>query len=121
MALVKPLNWLLYHTRLLVIPELVRRHPQLRQKLLLAGLFFSGDNILFYLLVIGLLAGVIVNPWWLLLMVPYTAWVMSFRSRGNLLMRIPRRAARVPVFVVRHMVVCASLLYGSFRSRTLVL
>ena len=34
-----PRNWLLYHTRLLVIPELVRRHPQLRKKLLQWGLF----------------------------------------------------------------------------------
>jgi glycosyltransferase involved in cell wall biosynthesis len=120
-ARVTPAAWLVYHTRLLVIPELVRRHPQLREKLLLGRLFFCQDNILFYLLVAGLVAAAIAGPWWLLLAAPYLGWVASIRGKASSLSLLVRIPARIPVFVARHLVVCASLLYGSIRSRTLVL
>ena len=120
-ALVKPMVWLLYHTRLLVIPELVRRHPQLRKELLLGKLFFSWENVLFYLFILGLAAAAADGVWWLALSVPYLAWAVSLRGRGPVLMRIPRAAARIPFFITRQFVVCGSLLYGSLRSRTLVL
>ena len=118
---VKPIVWLLYHTRLLVIPELVRRHPQLRRKLLLGGIFFSRENILFYLFLLGLILGVLIHPAMLLLCAPYLLWALALRGGKLTLARIPRLIARIPVFAVRHVVVCGSLLYGSLRSRRLVL
>lgn len=118
---VKPLIWLLYHTRLLVIPELVKRHPQLRGKMLLGGLFFAWDNIIYYLFLMGLVLGLAVTPWFALLAVPYTMWVVSVRSNTFSLLTVPRMIAKLPLLAARHFVICGSLIYGSVRSRTLVL
>ena len=113
--------WLLYHTRLLVIPELIRRHPALRGRLLLGRLFFSRDNILFYFMLAGLLLGAAVHPALLMLAVPYVLWAATAGTRAISLRRLPRTAARVPFLFARHAVICGSLFYGSLRSRTLVL
>jgi glycosyltransferase involved in cell wall biosynthesis len=118
---VKVSVWLLYHTRMLVIPELVRRHPQLRGLLLLGGLFFAWDNIIYYLFLAGLVLGVAWNPWFALLAAPYLVWILSIRSKRLDLLTVPRMLARVPFLAARHFVICGSLIYGSMRSRTLVL
>jgi len=113
--------WLLYHTRMLVIPELIRRHPQLRNKLLLGSLFFSSVHILFYGFLVGLGLGATAHPAWWLLAVPYLLWAACAGTRKMSLIRLPRMVARIPFLIARHTVICGSLLYGSLRSRTLVL
>jgi glycosyltransferase involved in cell wall biosynthesis len=114
------MSWLMYPARLLVLPELIRRHPQLRDQLLLGGLFFSRENIIFYVFLAGLILAPFLGVWWLLLSAPYVLWALSTHARFSL-GRIHRLLARIPLFAARHAVMCGSLVYGSLRSRTLVL
>jgi glycosyltransferase involved in cell wall biosynthesis len=116
-----PLNWLLYHIRILVIPELVRRHPGMRAKVLHAGIFYSDHNAFFYLAVLGCVLGLLVHWAFLALAIPYVVWAATVAGGRITFMRIPRILARILCFAMMHVVVSGSLIYGSARSRTLVL
>jgi glycosyltransferase involved in cell wall biosynthesis len=112
-------KWLRAHTRILVMPELMRRHPELR-RLLLANLFFSWDNVFFYFAVTGAAASIWVGPWALLCCVPHAlraALMGGLRKALNL----PKSAARIAIASARQTVICGSLIYGSVRSRNPVL
>jgi hypothetical protein len=65
--------------------------------------------------------GLVLSPYLALLTLPYLLWILALPSKASLTRRVPRLAARIPVFLARHLVICGSLLYGSFRSRRLVL
>lgn len=116
-----PLRWVTDPFRLFVVPELIRRHPVLRQRLLILRLFFDQGNFLLYLAVLGAILGLAVHPAFYLLALGYPAWGI-WRLRTALRWR---RALTLPVqllfLAVRQAVLCAGLLYGSLRFRRLVL
>ncbi len=120
-AYASPLTWLLYHIRILVIPELVRRHPEMREKVLIARLFYADHNAFFYLAVLGAVLAIAVHWAFSVLSIPYIVWAASVAGGRISIARIPRIFARIVCFSAMHTVVCASLVYGSARSRTLVL
>ncbi len=113
--------WLLEGTRLFVLPELVRRHPELRRELLTARVLFYPPAILIYVGLVLLLAGALFEPW-LLAAIPVLLVARGVQRTGTL---DPRKLAvfcgRVLLHLPRMMVMSAALLYGSIRFRSLVL
>lgn len=115
------LMWLLEPTRLFLLPELVRRHPQLRSVLLRGGFFFYPKAML-ALLGLPILLALL---WWqpallvamVLLLVMWAAW----RTRSLHPVALLRFCAQAPLHLARLLVMNASLLYGSVRFRSLVL
>jgi glycosyltransferase involved in cell wall biosynthesis len=121
-----PLNWVFEPFRLFVVPQLVRRHPRLRKALLHWGLFFVPANAALYLAAIGLAGALLHRPMWLLLAAPYAAWLgrmgWQLLVRGRVTAaRLVKTAGQVAFVAGRHAVMCAALVYGSVRFRTVVL
>ena len=120
-AQANPSAWLLYPVRLLVTPELVKRHPELRRKLLFGSFFISPIHLLFYLAMIGLISALSVHWAFAALGVPYVVWAARVGGPKFSPARVPRVVARVALFGARHFVIFGSLVYGSLRARTVVL
>jgi glycosyltransferase involved in cell wall biosynthesis len=113
--------WLAEPTRLFVLPELVRRHPQLRSRLLTLGVFFYAPSKAVYV-VVPLLA-------WLAWAMPATLLVLPAvlvargvqRTRSLDPRLLAAHALRVLAHLPRMVILNATLLYGSIRFRSLVL
>ncbi|WP_198378878.1 glycosyltransferase, partial [Neoroseomonas rubea] len=73
--------WLIEGTRLFILPELVRRHPELRRELLRARLFFHPRGTAKVVLAGALLAGAVSQPW--LLAVPVAALLAQAVRRAG--------------------------------------
>jgi glycosyltransferase involved in cell wall biosynthesis len=116
-----PLGWILDPVRLFIVPLLIRKHPQIRSRLLQFGLFITILNPLFYLLSAGLILAAVTAHWmWLLLAAPYI--LITFRAcHKRFKFPLPKLAAFVFLVGVRQAVCCAGLLYGSVRFRKAVL
>jgi glycosyltransferase involved in cell wall biosynthesis len=125
-----PWEWLRHYTRIMAIPEVVRRHPDFGKRFLWWGPFCLPENPLFYAAVAGALLAAF-SPWLLLLVLPFllriafllTANCAQFRDRPAFasVVRLPLFLAQVGLLGMRQAVICGSLIYGSIRSRTLVL
>jgi glycosyltransferase involved in cell wall biosynthesis len=115
-----PWQWLSHYTRLMTIPELVRRHPGFGRMMLWWGPFCLPENPLFYALVIGVLLSSL-SIWFLALAVPFLSRIVYLLARQASLRRLPMLVPQVGFLGLRQVVMCGSLLYGSIRSRTLVL
>ncbi|TXH35861.1 MAG: glycosyltransferase [Burkholderiaceae bacterium] len=115
------LLWLLEPTRLFLLPELVRRHPELRQSLLTAGLFFYPRGFLLYLSLM-LCAAVLLWKPELLWALPIGILLRGLiRTKSLNPLMLLRFCARAPLHVLKLMVMNLALLYGSVRFRSLVL
>jgi glycosyltransferase involved in cell wall biosynthesis len=113
--------WLIEPTRLFVLPELVRRHPQLRDKLLSFGVLFYAPSKLLYLAV-PLLAWIAVAMPVLLAALPVALLARGVQRTGGLHPgKLAMHAARVLANLPRLVVLNATLIYGSIRFRSLVL
>jgi len=117
---VKPLTWLQVLTRMMAVPVLVKRHPQLR-KTLHWGLFYFRDNVLFYLALLSLFLVIWLGPWALLGTLPFLVKAAIVPNRLLSVLNLPKTVARVVMLSLRQAVICGSLIYGSIRSRTAVL
>jgi glycosyltransferase involved in cell wall biosynthesis len=116
-----PMTWLLEPTRVFCVPELIRRHPNLRSKLLYRGLFFYRGSIFYYLALVIAVAVAALDAR-LLLLAPVLLIVRA-------LMRAPRLSPvawarsfmEVCMNVARNYLLIVTLVYGSIRFRTPVL
>lgn len=109
--------------RLCALPALVRQHPELRQELLFARMFYYPGNLYCYVGALGLVIAAVVHWAFWLLIVPFLIGKVAARHRNP-----PRAFWRLPIFVgqaflhlIRQVIMCATLIYGSLRFRTLVL
>jgi hypothetical protein len=85
------------------------------------GEFFTLENLLIYAAVLGLILAALLHPYWLALVVPMLVWGM-FAGGGTLsLPRLPKLLPRAILLGVRQAFMCAGLVYGSIRFRSLVL
>ena len=117
-----PLRWALEPLRLFVLPALVRRHPQLRARLLHGRVFFLLENGWFYLAMLGTALAPLWHPAALALTAPYLAWCLRFLRRSlSSPAGWPKVPLQVALLAVRQAVLCATLVYGSVRFRALVL
>lgn len=116
-----PVSWLMEPTRLFILPAMIRRHPQLRDKLLSYRVFFYRGSILYYLA--GLLAiPVAILDWRWLLLAPLFVLVRAIRRIDRFSPGACARAAgQVSMNIAKNYMLCLTLLYGSLRFRTLVL
>lgn len=117
---VSPWKWLKAHTRMFVMPELMRRHPELRH-LLLGRLFFSWDNIWFYVAVLSCASTFWLGPWALLGVLPHVLRAALLGGLKHALLNLPKTVARVAFVSARQGIICGSLIYGSARARNPVL
>jgi len=114
-------NWLIEPTRLFPLPELVRRHPELRGELLTWGYFFYPAGTLRVLAVIAWLLACLFEPW-LLLLGPLGLLAIALRpGRGAQAGDLGQRLFKAGGEIVRLFALVASLIYGSLRFRSLVL
>ncbi|MGH9666094.1 MAG: glycosyltransferase family 2 protein [Bryobacteraceae bacterium] len=110
------------------IPGVLQRTPELKQKLLWWGPFLFPDNLYFYLAAAGVAlaaAGLAAESpgwlWALLLGLPHL-WRSAYTpGRPWALLKLHRVAGRIFFLSVRQALMCAALIVGSIRSRTIAL
>lgn len=113
-------NWLIEPTRVFPLPELVRRHPELRGELLTWGVFFYPRGTLRVLALLAWLVACLVQPW-LLLLAPAGMIALALRP-GRGAQRDPgQRLLKAGGEILRQVILTVTLLYGSLRFRSLVL
>ncbi len=112
-------NWLIEPTRLFPLPELVRRHPELRAKLLTWGVFFYPWGTLRVAAILAWLVACLLEPW-LLLLAPLGLLAMALRAGGQG-GDLGQRLLKAGGEILRLFALSASLAYGSLRFRSLVL
>jgi hypothetical protein len=115
-----PAAWLAVQMRFIMVPELLRRHAGLRARLMWWGPFCLSDNLLFYVALAALAASVY-SPWWLLAVTPFFVKMLRIVGGNVSLVNFPKFTAQVAMLTVRQALICAALIYGSVRSRWLVL
>jgi glycosyltransferase involved in cell wall biosynthesis len=114
-------NWLIEPTRLFLLPELVRRHPELRRELLTLRVFFYPLGNVQLMVMLGWLAASAWQPW-LLLAGPAVVAAGALRPR-----RVPsrlgpgQRMLKISGEMLRVCLTALTLAYGSARFRSLVL
>lgn len=108
-------------SRTFVVPELVRRHPELRKELLTLNLFFYPAAAALYVAIPATVALAIWAPMWLwLLLVPLVARGI-LRTRSLSPIRVGKAVGRQFFHLPRMLITCATMIYGSVRFRCLVL
>ncbi|MBW6396784.1 glycosyltransferase [Roseomonas sp. HJA6] len=114
-------NWLIEPTRVFALPELVRRHPELRAELLTWGIFFYPSGTLRVVATLLWLLACAFVPW-LLLLGPLGLLAIALRPRrGPQAGDLGQRLLKAGGDILRQFALTASLLYGSARFRSLVL
>lgn len=115
------LLWMLEPTRLFLLPELVRRHPELRDSLLTGRLLFFPPGLALYVGLAALLALALWAPVWLsaLPVLLLLRGIQKTRSLNPL--KLAKFCGRAPLHAMRLLVLNLTLLYGSVRFRSLVL
>jgi len=113
-------NWLIEPTRLFPLPELVRRHPELRTELLTWGVFFYPSGTLRVAAVLLWLFGCLFEAW-LLLLGPLGLMAIAWRPGRPQAGDPGQRLCKAAGDILRQFALTASLLYGSVRFRSLVL
>jgi glycosyltransferase involved in cell wall biosynthesis len=118
----QPLSlWLLEGTRLFSLPELVRRHPELRTHLLRGRWFFYPRAWALVGLSIAWLVSLWFWPWLLPATLGAAVVAGSARKRSLSPAVVGRFVVSIPLQVVRMAVMLATLLLASLRFRSLVL
>lgn len=115
------LLWLLEPTRLFLLPELVRRHPELRRSLLTGGVLFFPQGTLLYPGLLLLLALALWAPALLLALPLLLLARAAYRTRSVRPLVLLRHCALAPLHALRLLVMNLTLVYGSLRFRSLVL
>jgi glycosyltransferase involved in cell wall biosynthesis len=115
------LLWVIDPSRLFVLPELIRRHPELRAALLKWGLLFYPPAAALYVAVPFAILAAWIQPL-LLLALPVLLilrGVQKYRSVNPV--RIATFSLRTLAFLPRMLIMNMALIYGSIRFRSLVL
>jgi glycosyltransferase involved in cell wall biosynthesis len=114
-------QWIIEPSRLIVLPELVRRHPELRRDLLVGGYVFYPVSKLLYVAVPAAALFLWHAPW-LLLLLPVALVLRGIQRTGGVNpAALARHALRVLANLPRLAVLNLTLLYGSIRFRSLVI
>jgi glycosyltransferase involved in cell wall biosynthesis len=115
-------RWFATQLRVLYIPLIVRRHPAIRPSILWFGPFAAPENLYFYIAIASLAAAMVTrSPWWLLGLLPLYCRFHPFLRPSWSPLRWPKLAAQFVLIVLRQTLICSALVYGSIRSRQMVL
>jgi cellulose synthase/poly-beta-1,6-N-acetylglucosamine synthase-like glycosyltransferase len=116
------LKWLATQLRVMYIPMIIQRHPAIRRSLLWFGPFAAPENLFFYVAAAGLAVAMVTGSlWWLLGVAPLLIRFLPYLRPSWIPLRWPKLVAQFALILVRQSLICGFLLYGSFRSRTVVL
>ena len=113
--------WMIEPSKLFVLPELIRRHPELRAKLLTWNLFFYAPAATLYVAVPFMAVAAWMQPWLLGLLPLALLGRSAVRTRSINPVVLMRQSLRVAAHLPRNLMINAALLYGSVRFRCLVL
>lgn len=113
-------NWLIEPTRIFALPELVRRHPELRAELLTWDLFFYPRGTARLAAILVWLVACLFQPW-LLVLAPVGLLVVVLKPGGPASRDPGQRLGKAIGEILRLLVLSLSLAYGSVRFRSLVL
>ena len=113
-------KWFKAHLMAWRVPSVVKKSPAVR-RLVWWGPFLFFDNVLFYLAALGLLLALLGNRWWLMLILPHLWRMFRIPGRRFSLTALPRIIGRVVFLSLRQATICAALIYGSWRARTILL
>lgn len=116
-----PWLWLIEPTRLFVLPLLVRKHPELRGKLLRWRFVFYRGTLWIYLLCLLVPAIAATDPNLLWLAVPLLLVKAALKAGVRSARAFFREVAKSIPDIARMAVMAATLVYGSVRYRCLVL
>jgi glycosyltransferase involved in cell wall biosynthesis len=111
-------SWLLEPLRVWPWPQVVKRHPLIREELLFGRIFYTRMTALFDLLLLGAVLGLSIHPVFLSLALPFL--VSRYRDGGDHLNGV-LRVARVFGGSLRAFLLFCTLVCGSVRFRALVL
>ena len=114
-------RWLLSPLQIFVAPALVKRHPELRRRLLVWRIFFSSENPPFYLATLGLVLGLLAHPILFVLVLSFPWRHRKLLAHRLSLARMPHLVAKLLLLGVHRAALSAGLIYGSLRFRCLVL
>jgi glycosyltransferase involved in cell wall biosynthesis len=115
-----PADWLAAQLRMMYIPALLKRHPELRGKVLRFGPFVNVDGALFYLSVLGGLISLWTGPTAAIMTLPLLIRFV-LRVRPWPVTRLPKAIVQFVLVLVSQTVQSLAILYGSIRMRTVVL
>jgi glycosyltransferase involved in cell wall biosynthesis len=115
-----PTEWLAAHFRMMYIPALLKRHSELRGKIMHCGPFLNIDGALFHLAVFGIVGAVAIFPAAATLTIPLVVRIAA-RVRPWTLSRLHKALAQFILLLTSQAVQSSALLYGSIRMRTVVL
>lgn len=115
-----PLDWLWAQSRMMYVPALLARHPELRSKVMHCGPFVNADGLAFYAALAGLAGAWAIHPWLLVLAAPMV-WRFGARLRPWPLTRIPKAIVQFAFLLASQCVQSGALLYGSLKMKTVVL
>ncbi|MEO3473775.1 glycosyltransferase [Roseomonas sp. CAU 1739] len=114
-------NWLIEPTRVFPLPELVRRHPELRAELLTWGVFFYPWGTARVAAILVWLMACLFQPW-LLLLAPIGLLAIALKpGRAPAVGDPGQRLGKAVGEILRLFALSLSLAYGSVRFRSLVL
>jgi glycosyltransferase involved in cell wall biosynthesis len=119
--MVSPWAWLVSHARYSGIPFLIKLHPGLRSYIVWWGPFCFFQNFLFYVALVGLLVSSMMTVWGLLLVLPLLLQLCWFIKPSLSPVTWPKAAVQIAFLSAGQVMTCGSLLYGSIRSRRLIL
>ena len=114
-------DWLALHYRFVQVPELIQRHPGLRKHLLWWGPFCLMGNLFFYVAVFALVLAVLLNPWFVMGVLPFVVNALGSIAPKFSPKRIPKLLPQFAFLATRQALICGALIYGSIRARRLVL
>lgn len=118
---VSPWQWLMWNLRFMQLPEFLGRYPALRKPLLWKGPFVSPDHVLFYIAIAACIAGIVAQPVYALLAVPFILRMAIIPGR----LFSPRAwlfaPVRVAMLTLRQILVSSFLVWGSIKARNVIL
>jgi glycosyltransferase involved in cell wall biosynthesis len=114
-------GYILEGTRVIFIPEVVRRYPELRSTLLTARVFIQPAMWLVYLAIVVIVLAAAVRPWLLLLLPIMLLGRALVRTRSLRPATLLRFCAGACLQLPQFLIMTIALIYGSVRYRCLVL
>jgi glycosyltransferase involved in cell wall biosynthesis len=113
-------KWLSMQTLAIRVPSVFRQTPELRPHLMWRDPILYPENALFYAAIAGVI-GSIWSAWLLLLAVPHVFICMYRTDQPLSARRLLRAVPRLVLLTLQRAILCASLVAGSLKFRTLVI
>lgn len=113
--------WLAVQMRFMMLPELLRRHEGLRDKLMWWGPFCLRDSLLFYIAVLSAVLSIFYGALCLAGVLPYLVNLLRQLNIRKSISGIIKLGPQIVLLTMRQAVISGALIRGSLRSRWVAL